>query len=68
LNFALRIIPMARPFSRFIARAMSGLKEKHNCIRPSAEVKGDLHIWASFLAHFNGAVIWPARPVSSETL
>lgn len=39
LNFALRIIPMARPFSRTIAQAMSGLKEKHHHTRLSGEVK-----------------------------
>lgn len=33
LNFALRIIPMGRPFSRSIARAMVGLTQKHHHVR-----------------------------------
>lgn len=58
LNFALRVIPMGRAFSKSIARAMSGLRAKHHRTRLTSEVRNDLAIWKDFLKGFNGAVLW----------
>lgn len=57
LNFALRVIPMGRVFSKNIARAMSGLWAKHHHTRLSTEVREDLETWRGFLDNFNGTTI-----------
>lgn len=60
LNFALRIVPKGRPFSKSIAWAMVGLKSKHHHTSLSSEVRQDMRIWQAFLKDFNGSVVWPS--------
>ncbi|KAM4748731.1 LOW QUALITY PROTEIN: uncharacterized protein WCC33_006112 [Rhinophrynus dorsalis] len=65
LNFACRILPMGRVFSRRLARLTAGVKRPHHFIRLSPEVRSDLVVWDSFLRNFNGRALW-LDPVSSN--
>ncbi|XP_040294444.1 uncharacterized protein LOC121005739 [Bufo bufo] len=57
LNFACRILPMGRIFSRRLASATGGVVSPHHFIRLGSELKGDLKVWDSFLKQFNGRAL-----------
>ncbi|XP_066444898.1 uncharacterized protein [Eleutherodactylus coqui] len=57
LNFACRVIPMGRAFSRRLSLATKGVKEPHHFVRVTKGMRSDLHIWRVFLSSFNGQVI-----------
>ncbi|KAM3929167.1 uncharacterized protein RB166_006956 [Leptodactylus fuscus] len=54
LNFACRIMPMGRFFSRRLAAATAGVSVPSHYIRLGWELRGDLRVWDSFLDHYNG--------------
>lgn len=57
LNFACRILPMGRIFSRRLAAATGGIVSPHHFIRLGRELRGDLRVWEAFLEQFNGRAI-----------
>lgn len=54
LNFACKIMPMGRVFSRRLSLATVGVKKPNHFIRLSKVLKDDLRVWQSFLAEYNG--------------
>ncbi|KAM9330287.1 uncharacterized protein PAF06_011605 [Gastrophryne carolinensis] len=58
LNFACKVLPMGRVFSRRLSLATAGVKEAHHFIRLTGGLKEDLRMWVSFLSSFNGLVYW----------
>ncbi|KAM4748826.1 uncharacterized protein WCC33_006225 [Rhinophrynus dorsalis] len=58
LNFACRVIPMGRIFSRRWERATAGVFKRHFKIRVTRQLKEDLEVWDSFLKDFNGLCLW----------
>ncbi|XP_066446924.1 uncharacterized protein [Eleutherodactylus coqui] len=68
LNFACRVIPMGRAFSRRLSLATKGAREPHHFVRVTKEMKADLHIWKVFLETFNGQVICQREEVDNEEL
>ncbi|KAM9296652.1 uncharacterized protein PAF06_017570 [Gastrophryne carolinensis] len=58
LNFACKVLPMGRVFSRRLSLATAGVKEDHHFIRLTGGLKEDLRMWVSFLSSFNGLVYW----------
>ncbi|KAM4017449.1 uncharacterized protein ACNLHF_007079 [Anomaloglossus baeobatrachus] len=54
LNFACRVMPMGRIFSRRLAGATAGVLAPHHYVRLSAEHRADLAVWGQFLEHYNG--------------
>ncbi|KAM4048868.1 LOW QUALITY PROTEIN: uncharacterized protein ACNLHF_015985 [Anomaloglossus baeobatrachus] len=54
LNFACRVMPMGRIFSRRLASATAGVLAPHHYIRLSAEHRADLAVWGRFLEEYNG--------------
>ncbi|CAJ0927872.1 unnamed protein product [Ranitomeya imitator] len=54
LNFACRIIPMGRVFSRRLASATAGVRAPHHFVHLSVEHKANLEVWDRFLACYNG--------------
>ncbi|KAJ1107130.1 hypothetical protein NDU88_004523 [Pleurodeles waltl] len=57
LNFALRVIPMGRAFSKDVFRVMAGLQAKHHPTRLSFEVREELRTWKCFLDNINGTLL-----------
>ncbi|KAM9324247.1 LOW QUALITY PROTEIN: uncharacterized protein PAF06_000260 [Gastrophryne carolinensis] len=57
LNFACKVLPIGRVFSR-LSLATAGIKEAHHFIRLTGGLKEDLRMWVSFLSSFNGLVYW----------
>ncbi|KAM8945728.1 uncharacterized protein RCH25_049052 [Pelodytes ibericus] len=68
LNFASRVIPMGRVFSRSLSRATAGVLAPHHLIRITKPLREDLEIWDTFLLHFNGKVFFRKAMVSSQDL
>ncbi|KAM4652053.1 uncharacterized protein O3C94_014388 [Discoglossus pictus] len=68
LNFACRIIPMGRIFSRRLALATGAGRQPHHHIRVTAEHKADLRIWYVFLQSFNGRNMIQKAPTANEVL
>ncbi|KAM9326863.1 LOW QUALITY PROTEIN: uncharacterized protein PAF06_003101 [Gastrophryne carolinensis] len=58
LNFACKVLPMGRVFSRRLSLPTAGVKEAHHFIRLTGGLKEDLRMWVSFLSSFNGLVYW----------
>ncbi|KAM4691121.1 LOW QUALITY PROTEIN: uncharacterized protein WCC33_015972 [Rhinophrynus dorsalis] len=58
LNFACRVIPMGRVFSRRLQLATIGVRKSHYKIRLSNELREDLGVWDQFLKDFNGTRLW----------
>ncbi|KAM9324652.1 uncharacterized protein PAF06_000727 [Gastrophryne carolinensis] len=58
LNFACKVLPMGRVFSRWLSLTTAGIREPHHFIRLTRELKDDLRMWVSFLRLFNGLVYW----------
>ncbi|KAM3924807.1 uncharacterized protein RB166_008163 [Leptodactylus fuscus] len=54
LNFACRIMPMGRVFSRCLAAATAGTTVPHHYVRLGWELRGDLAVWDTFLDKYNG--------------
>ncbi|XP_066431505.1 uncharacterized protein [Eleutherodactylus coqui] len=54
LNFACRIMPMGRVFSRRLAAATAGIRAPHHFIRLGVSHKADLAVWSAFLEKYNG--------------
>ncbi|XP_031749215.1 uncharacterized protein LOC116407638 [Xenopus tropicalis] len=68
LNFACRIIPMGRVFSRSLSMATAGIRHPHHFIRLNSEHKADLAVWSTFLQDFNGKVYWPEEVVENPEI
>ncbi|KAM4691138.1 LOW QUALITY PROTEIN: uncharacterized protein WCC33_015994 [Rhinophrynus dorsalis] len=64
LNFASRVIPMGRIFSRRLKRATVGVRRPLHKIRITRQLREDLKVWEAFLINFNGVRLWrgPPRP------
>ncbi|KAM4771085.1 uncharacterized protein WCC33_002900 [Rhinophrynus dorsalis] len=64
LNFASRVIPMGRIFSRRLERATVGVRCPLHKIRITRQLREDLKVWEAFLINFNGVRLWrePPRP------
>ncbi|CAJ0958425.1 unnamed protein product [Ranitomeya imitator] len=54
LNFACKVMPMGRIFSRRLILATKGVKLPHHRIRITAQLHSDLIIWQRFLFSYNG--------------
>ncbi|KAM3940651.1 uncharacterized protein RB166_000605 [Leptodactylus fuscus] len=68
LNFACRIMPMGRVFCRRLAALTAGMRSPHHFVRLTADVRADLRVWDSFLARFNGCLLWLPEVVRSTEL
>ncbi|CAJ0924307.1 unnamed protein product [Ranitomeya imitator] len=68
LNFALRIIPIGRVFSRRLYEATIGYSSPHSHIRLGKELKDYLKVWLKFLSSFNGRTMWQTSFVAAEDL
>ncbi|KAM3916024.1 uncharacterized protein RB166_015396 [Leptodactylus fuscus] len=65
LNFACRIMPMGRVFSRRLAAATAGVLVPSHYIRLGWELRGDLAVWDSFLEGYNGRSLWVGDTVEA---
>ncbi|XP_069584511.1 uncharacterized protein [Ranitomeya imitator] len=54
LNFACRVMPTGRIFSRRLMLATRGLSQRHHRIRITAQLRSDLNTWKLFLSSYNG--------------
>ncbi|KAE8597602.1 hypothetical protein XENTR_v10016529 [Xenopus tropicalis] len=68
LNFACRIIPMGRVFSRRLPLATAGVRQPHHFIRLNQGHKSDLTVWSNFLQDFNGKVYWLENTVENSEI
>ncbi|KAM4795870.1 uncharacterized protein WCC33_000963 [Rhinophrynus dorsalis] len=68
LNFATRVIPMGRVFSRRLGQATVGVKQPFHWVRVTKQLKEDLKVWEAFLEDFNGVRLWRSAPESSAEL
>ncbi|KAM4809963.1 ubiquitin carboxyl-terminal hydrolase 30 [Rhinophrynus dorsalis] len=68
LNFATRVIPMGRVFSRRLEQATVGVKQPFHWVRVTKQLKEDLKVWEAFLEDFNGVRLWRSAPESSAEL
>ncbi|KAM4053257.1 uncharacterized protein ACNLHF_005994 [Anomaloglossus baeobatrachus] len=68
LNFACRILPMGRVFSRRLAQATTGVLHPLHFVRLKVEHKADLRVWSRFLQLYNGRSLWLREVVSNEEL
>ncbi|KAM4748944.1 protein KTI12 homolog [Rhinophrynus dorsalis] len=68
LNFATRVIPMGRVFSRRLEQATVGVKQPFHWVRVTKQLKEDLKVWETFLEDFNGVRLWRSAPESSAEL
>uniref|UniRef100_A0A1B8Y586 Uncharacterized protein n=1 Tax=Xenopus tropicalis TaxID=8364 RepID=A0A1B8Y586_XENTR len=68
LNFACKIIPAGRIFSRHLSWATVGIKKPYHFIRLNGEHKRDLEIWRLFLQTFNGISLWQDKELSNEEI
>ncbi|XP_077342712.1 uncharacterized protein LOC143987679 [Lithobates pipiens] len=66
LNFACRIIPMGRVFSRRLAASTGGAVSPKHFVRLSRDHRADLQVWHVFLDSFNGRALWMAGPRNLE--
>ncbi|KAM4748928.1 uncharacterized protein WCC33_006337 [Rhinophrynus dorsalis] len=62
LNFASRVIPMGRIFSRRLERATVGVRRPLHKIRITRQLREDLKVWEAFLINFNGVRLWREPP------
>ncbi|KAM9319925.1 uncharacterized protein PAF06_004366 [Gastrophryne carolinensis] len=58
LNFACRVLPMGRVFTRRLSLATAGVREPHHFIRLTAAMKEDIRMWLTFLESFDGLAYW----------
>ncbi|KAM9319746.1 uncharacterized protein PAF06_004160 [Gastrophryne carolinensis] len=58
LNFACRVLPMGRVFTRRLSLATAGVREPHHFIRLTAGMKEDIRMWITFLESFDGLAYW----------
>ncbi|KAM9311479.1 uncharacterized protein PAF06_009289 [Gastrophryne carolinensis] len=58
LNFACRVLPMGRVFTRRLSLATAGVREPHHFIRLTAAMKEDIRMWITFLRSFDGLAYW----------
>ncbi|KAM9326262.1 uncharacterized protein PAF06_002450 [Gastrophryne carolinensis] len=58
LNFACRVLPMGRVFTRRLSLATAGVQEPHHFIRLTAAMKEDIRMWVTFLESFDGLAYW----------
>lgn len=68
LNFACRIRPMGRIFSRRLCAATAGVLMLHHFIRLSRELKADLRVWEKILVTYNGRSLWMASVVAASDI
>ena len=68
LNFACRILPMGRVFSRRLSAATAGVSSPNHFVTLGRVLREDLRVWHSFLESFNGRALWMAGPVSNFDL
>ena len=67
LNFACAVVLPGRAFLRRLIDLTIGVSKPHYFIRITKEVREDLHMWAEFLANFNGRTIFMAEQWLSST-
>ncbi|XP_072254199.1 uncharacterized protein [Pyxicephalus adspersus] len=68
LNFACRIMPMGRIFSRRLAAATAGIKRPEHFVRLTKVLRQDLGVWRQFLEQYNGRSLWLEAQVDNEFL
>ncbi|XP_073419122.1 uncharacterized protein [Dendrobates tinctorius] len=54
LNFACRVMPVGRAFSRRLSLATKGIAQPGHRIRINRSMKADLTVWKTFLETYNG--------------
>ena len=59
LNFICKAVRPGRAFLRRLFDLTKGVQKPHHCVRISSGARADMLAWKSFLAHFNGSVIFP---------
>ena len=67
LNFACAVVLPGRASLRRLIDLRIGVSKPHYFIRITREVREDLHMWAEFLANFNGRTIFMAEQWLSST-
>ncbi|XP_069611202.1 uncharacterized protein [Ranitomeya imitator] len=68
LNFACKVMPMGRIFSRRLILATKGVKQPHHRIRITAQLRSDLIIWQRFLFSYNGRTCFQENECDSDSL
>ncbi|KAM4795853.1 uncharacterized protein WCC33_000943 [Rhinophrynus dorsalis] len=68
LNFACRVIPMGRVFSRRLQMATAGVKKPQFKIRLTKQLQEDLKVWDQFLSDFNGTRLWVDEGRSNQEM
>ncbi|CAJ0941279.1 unnamed protein product [Ranitomeya imitator] len=68
LNFACKVMPMGRIFSRRLILATKGVKLPHHRIRITAQLRSDLIIWQRFLFSYNGKTCCQEDKCDSDSL
>ncbi|XP_077113160.1 uncharacterized protein LOC143768361 [Ranitomeya variabilis] len=68
LNFACKVMPMGRIFSRRLILATKGVKQPHHRIRITAQLRSDLIIWQRFLFSYNGKTCFQEDECDSDIL
>ncbi|KAM9324440.1 uncharacterized protein PAF06_000477 [Gastrophryne carolinensis] len=68
LNFACRVLPMGRVFTRRLSLATVGVREPHHFIRLTAALKEDIRMWITFLESFDGRAYWLEPMIASDEL
>ncbi|XP_069605972.1 uncharacterized protein [Ranitomeya imitator] len=68
LNFACKVMPMGRIFSRRLILATKGTKQPHHRIRITAQLRSDLIIRQRFLFSYNGRTCFQENECDSDSL
>ncbi|CAJ0949278.1 unnamed protein product [Ranitomeya imitator] len=68
LNFACKVMPMGRIFSRRLILGTKGVKQPHHRIRITAQLRSDLIIWQRFLFSYNGKTCFQEDECDSDSL
>ncbi|XP_077113745.1 uncharacterized protein LOC143816266 isoform X2 [Ranitomeya variabilis] len=68
LNFACRVMPVGRTFSRRLSLATKGISQPGHRIRLTRTLKEDLLVWRTFLYSYNGHTCLMSRETPSKEL
>ncbi|XP_069591473.1 uncharacterized protein [Ranitomeya imitator] len=68
LNFACRVMPAGRIFSRRLMIATRGVKLCHHRMRITAHLRSDLNTWKLFLSNYNGRTCFQEAECSNEDM
>ncbi|XP_077111884.1 uncharacterized protein LOC143767433 [Ranitomeya variabilis] len=68
LNFACKVMPAGRIFSRRLMLATRGVKQSLHRIRITAHLRSDLNTWKLFLNNYNGRTCFQESECSNEDM